>query len=140
MRTSLQGLAVRPLEFVSDQGAEFLTQVIHELMQKHMIVHKKSTVYYPQANGQVESTNKILQNILKKIVAQHRQDWEMMLHSTLWAFRTTYKLATGFSPFRLVYGVKAVMPMEFAVPSLRIAVVAERYVLKSLNIAEFSRY
>ncbi len=61
-----------PLEFVSDQGAEFLNQVIHELMQKHMIVHKKSTVYYPQANGQAESTNKILQNILKKIVAQHR--------------------------------------------------------------------
>ncbi len=49
-----------PLEFVSDQGAEFLNQVIHELMQKHMIVHKKSTVYYPQANGQAESTNKIL--------------------------------------------------------------------------------
>ena len=64
-----------PLEFVSDQGAEFLNQVIHELMRKHMIVHKKFIVYYPQANGQqAKSTNKILQNILKKIVAQHRQD------------------------------------------------------------------
>ena len=111
-----------PLEFVSDQGAKFLNQVIHELMQKHMIVHKKSTAYYPQANGQAESTNKILQNILKKIVAQHRQDWEMMLHSALWAFRTTYKLATGFSPFWLVYGTEVVMMIEFAVPSLRIAV------------------
>ena len=34
----------------------------------YALVHKKSTPYYPQANGLTESTNKMLQNILKKIV------------------------------------------------------------------------
>ena len=53
-----------------------------------MIMHKKSTVYYPQANGQAESTNKTLQNILKKIVDEDRKDWDQKLSSALWAYRS----------------------------------------------------
>lgn len=39
------------VELVTDQGSHFLNKVITELVEKHMIIHKKSTVYYPQANG-----------------------------------------------------------------------------------------
>ena len=44
-----------PVELVSDQGTHFLNEVIKELTQTHMILHKKSTPYHPQANGQAES-------------------------------------------------------------------------------------
>ena len=33
----------------------------------------------------------------------------------------TCKKLTGQTPFRLVYGIEVVMPMEYIVPSLRIA-------------------
>ena len=59
--------------------------------------------------------------ILKKLVNENRTDWDEKLYSALWAFRTSFKVATGFTPFKLVYGVEAVVPMEFLVPSLRIA-------------------
>ena len=39
----------------------------------------------------------------------------------LWAYWKTCNKLTGQTPFRLVYGVEAVMPMEYIVPSLRIA-------------------
>ena len=65
-----------PMELVSDQGTHFLNATIEELVQKHMIIHKKSTIYYPQANGQAESTNKVLQNVLKKTVEANRTDWD----------------------------------------------------------------
>ena len=65
--------------------------------------------------------NKVLLVILKKLVNENRTDWDEKLYSALWAFRTSYKVATGFTPFKLVYGVEAVVPMEFLVPSLRIA-------------------
>ena len=61
-----------PIKLVSDQGTHFLNEVIHILTHRHMIIHKKLTIYYPQANGQAESTNKILQRILKKVVEDHR--------------------------------------------------------------------
>ena len=57
-----------PVELVSDQGIHFLNRVMEELTTKHMIIHKKSSTYHPQCNGQAESTNKILVKTLKKRV------------------------------------------------------------------------
>ena len=45
-----------------------------------------------------------------------------MLYSALWAYRTSVKTATGFSPFQLVYGLEAVLPIECQIPSLKLAV------------------
>jgi len=38
----------------------------------------------------------------------------------VWAYRTTCKKLTGRTLFRLVYGIEAIMPMEYIVPFLRI--------------------
>ena len=45
-----------------------------------------------------------------------------MLYLALWAYRTLVKTATGFSPFQLVYGLEAVLPIECQMPSLKLAV------------------
>ena len=47
-----------PVELVTDQGGHFLNEVLRELVTRHLIIHKKSTVYYPQENRQAESSNK----------------------------------------------------------------------------------
>ena len=109
-----------PIELISDQGGHFLRQVVESLTTFYVVVHKRSTPYYPQANGLAESTNKTLQNILRKIVNENRTDWDTKLHSALWAYRTAYKTSIRTTPFRLAFGLEAVMPMEFQVPSLRI--------------------
>lgn len=126
-----------PIELVSDQGTHFLNKVVKELVDKHMIIHKKSTVYYPQANGQAESMNKVLQNVLKKTVEHNRKDWDQKLNSALWAYRTTYKTTTGSTPFRLAFGIEVVVPMDYLVSSLRIAV-AERLLEKEYEIARLN--
>ena len=111
-----------PIEIVSDQGGHFINHVIRNLTAHYAVVHKKSTPYYPQANGLAESTNKTLQNILKKIVNENRTDWDDKLHSALWAYRTAFKTSIGSTPFRLAFGLEAVMPIEFQVPSLRLQI------------------
>ena len=42
--------------------------------------------------------------------------------STLWAYQTLAKTATGFTPFQLVYGLKAVLLIDCDISSLQLAI------------------
>jgi hypothetical protein len=93
-----------PKEIVTDGGPQFTSQLIAELTKKYNIHHRVTSPYHPQENGQVESTNKVIEGILTKIVASHHRDWDEHLSESLWAYRTTWRNTTRFSPFELVYG------------------------------------
>jgi hypothetical protein len=45
-----------------------------------------------------------------------------MLFFSLWAYRTTVKIPIGFTPFHLVHGVEATLPIECEIPTLRTAI------------------
>jgi hypothetical protein len=45
-----------------------------------------------------------------------------MLYPALWAFQTSVKTATDFSPFQLVHDVESILPVECEIPSLKLAV------------------
>lgn len=61
-----------PRELQSDQGPQFTSNLIATLMQEYQIRHGKSSPYHPQENGQVEVTNRELENILTKTVSLHK--------------------------------------------------------------------
>ena len=77
-----------PLEFVSDQRSHIITDTIKVLTQEFLILQRKSTTYYPQANRQAESTNKVIKIALTKMVNANQIDWDTKLHATLWAHMT----------------------------------------------------
>ena len=104
-----------------DKGAQFTSNLITKLMKKYMIHHGTSSPYHPQANGQVEITNKEIESILTKIVAIHKRDWVTQLPKEIWAYRTTWKSTTRFTPFELLYGKSTSMSIKFEHKTLKIS-------------------
>lgn len=64
-----------PIEIVTDQGAQFTSQLVTTLVNEQNIRHRKSTPYHPQDNGQAEITNREIESILTKTFNIHRKDW-----------------------------------------------------------------
>ena len=69
----------------------------------------------------MEVTNRALEEILTKVVSSSRKDWVDFLVEATWAYSTTGKTTTGFTPYELVYGKKALLSMEFEYNTLRLA-------------------
>ncbi|MCO5612333.1 hypothetical protein L7F22_066600 [Adiantum nelumboides] len=119
-----------PVELVSDWGGHFLNKVMEKVLQFYFVLHRKSSPYYPQANGQAKSMNKQLVRILTKLVNLHQTDWDGKLPSAFWAYCIAYKVATGLTPFKLAFGMEAITPVEHVVPSLQM-LIANKLLLKA---------
>ena len=110
-----------PSEIVTNQGTQFTSKLVKDITEKYQIKHRRSTPYHPQANGQVESTNKTLEGIITKTVSMNRKNWEEKLKDALWAYRITWKNTTGFTPYQLVYGKEVMLPIEFQIHTFKLA-------------------
>lgn len=111
-----------PQAIVTDHGSYFRNHMMVELAAKLGLSHDSSTPYYPQANGQVEAINKVLKRMLQRMIGVHKRRWHLILYSALWSYRTSVKNATGFTPFQLVYGLEAVLPIQCEISSLKLAI------------------
>ncbi|CAL8992530.1 unnamed protein product [Prunus brigantina] len=112
-----------PYKMVTDNGTPFVNRQVSSTLSGYGIKHRRSTPYYPQGNGQAEATNKTILRILSKMVYEYQGSWSVHLPDALWAYRTSPRSATGFSPYSLVYGSEAISPVEITIPTARVAAV-----------------
>ena len=80
-------------------------------MELYNIEHHKSSLYQPQANGAIKAANKNVKNILAKMVVTYK-DWAKKLSFALWGYKTSICASTGATPYSLVYGSEAMLPIE----------------------------
>ncbi|MCO5558278.1 hypothetical protein L7F22_011857 [Adiantum nelumboides] len=109
-----------PLEILSDRGPGFRADLLDALLENLSIKHVHSTPYYSQCNGLVEKTNGVLCKIITKHVRDRPQDYDKHLTAALWVYRTSFKVSTQFTPYHLVYGEEALLPIEVELGSFRV--------------------
>ena len=57
-----------PRAIISDCGSHFTSSHVRSLLKKYGVHHRVTTPYHPRANGQVEVSNREVNNIVKKII------------------------------------------------------------------------
>jgi hypothetical protein len=65
-----------------------------------------------------ESTNKTLIQILKKTIEANHKNWHKKLIDALWESHLTPKDSTRHSPYTLVYGREAILPLHLELNAL----------------------
>ena len=94
-----------PLELLSDRGAAFLSKLLKE-------VCKLMGINHPQTDGLVERFNRTLTDMLAKTVEKNGKNWDTQIPYVLFAYRTSPQESTNESPFFLLYGRDALLPVE----------------------------
>ncbi|XP_058078623.1 uncharacterized protein LOC131226947 [Magnolia sinica] len=113
-----------PQAIITYNGTPFVNKRMGDFLDKLKIQRHLSSPYQHQMNGKVEVVNKTIICILEKIVKTYR-DWSEMLPYALWAYQTYVRSATGATPYELIYGMEAVLPIEIEIPSLRVLLESE---------------
>lgn len=93
-----------PESVLSDQGWEFLNDVLKRV-NNDLHIHKLTTsAYHPQTDGLAEWFNGTLQNMLSMYVVDDQKDWDLYLPYVLAVYRAMVHESTKETPFYLVYG------------------------------------
>eukprot|EP00253_Pinus_taeda_P031762 PITA_31762 len=110
-------------------GMEFVGPISPPLKQKEYIIvctnyltkWAETKPIKATTKEKVEVNNRALEGILTKVVNSNRKYWVDILVDATWAYNTTWKTTTGFTPYELVYGKKDLLSIEFEFNTLRVA-------------------
>ena len=78
-------------------------------------------------------TNRSLLKIIKTRLEGVKGAWPKELPNVLWAYRTTTRVPIGETPFRLTFGIEAVIPMEIGLTKIRVKAYKEQRNHQELN-------
>jgi transposase InsO family protein len=93
-----------PLAIQSDQGAEFVNQVVQSLRRLFGVQHRLVAAYNHAANGLVERSIRTVTAMLKKHMQGASQGWPKWVPLVQMAANMTVNATTGTAPFLLMFG------------------------------------
>jgi hypothetical protein len=101
-----------PAELLTDRG--FLSEELRTYLRAMGIRHNCTASYTPSTNGSVEGFHSYLATGLSALVNEQHSDWDVHIDPVLLAYRTATIDGTGISPFEIVYGRPANLPLDNA--------------------------
>ena len=97
---------------ISDQGREFLNQLMEDLTAKLGIDHRVASAYHPQSNGLRERDNRTLKAMINKLINDEGDNWDDLLPQVLLAYHAAPHESTKVIPFQAMLGRKPRLPVN----------------------------
>jgi hypothetical protein len=88
----------------SDNGHEFVNDLLRALVKLSGIEHRFISPYNPRADGKVERSIGTLSSVIKKMVHGSIMLWPMYVPFAQYAYNVKISSLTGCTPFFLMYG------------------------------------
>lgn len=108
-----------PQVIINDNGKQFKNTWYREFYAEFGIKNHFSSPAHPQANSQVEVTNRTLLGIINKRLDSSKGLWPEELLRVLWGYRTMMRTPIGEMPFSLAFGTKVVIFIEIGMNTHR---------------------
>ena len=103
-----------PKALTSDQGKCFIGKIMQNVLEELETNHQTTTAYHPQANGLVERLNHTFADMMSMYVSSDHKDWDETLKFVTFAYNTSRQETTGRTPFFLMHGREALLPIDVA--------------------------
>ena len=91
-------------EVLSDQGSDFMSELMQIFLTEFGIGHIRSSTYHPQTNGACERFNGTIKKMLMSLSEMFPDSWDDALPWVLFAYREVPVETLGCSPFDLLFG------------------------------------
>jgi hypothetical protein len=115
-----------PKAITVDNGTQFDAETFKDFCGRIGTKIHFASVRHPESNGLVQRANGIIMiGIMKLIFNQPRGKWPDELVKVVWSHNTTVSRSIGFTPFKLLFGDKAITPEEAKTGSIRATTSAE---------------
>ena len=93
-----------PARIHSDQGRDFESQLIKDMLKILGVWKSGTTPYHPQGDPQPKRCNRTLLSMLGTLSQGKRRQWSLHVGHLVHAYNSTKCDVTGFSPYYLMFG------------------------------------
>lgn len=101
-----------PERIHTDQGTNFESELIAELLTLSGVSKSHTTAYHPMGNGITERFNRTLGNMLRSLPLRSMDKWPQQIQTLTFAYNSTVHETTGYAPFQLVFGLVPRLPVD----------------------------
>jgi len=82
---------------LTDQGGEFMGEVVECLLKRLGISHLWTSAYHPQTDAKCERVHFSVHKIITKLIDDKHERWPDLLGTVVLAYNATVHTATGYS-------------------------------------------
>lgn len=98
-----------PKAIVTDNGANFISNVINQLCKLLGVTTIRISPYHAQSNA-VERQHSTLANYVRCFVDEHPTNWDTYLRTAAHAYNNTMHMGTKYAPMELLFGFISEIP------------------------------